>query len=84
MRKIYQKQLPLMPNNIDHPRAKEFERISQILDSIPTILDLVLQDLTHGVENSDCGAEGMTAEQVLRAAIINSPKASVIQNLLFI
>jgi transposase, IS5 family len=70
MRKIHQKQLPLMPNNIDHPRAKEFERISQILDSIPTILDLVLQDLTLGVENSDCGAEGMTAEQVLRAAII--------------
>jgi len=70
MRKIYQKQLPLMPNNIDHPRAKELEQISQILDTIPTILDLVLQDLTHGLKNRDCGAEGMTAEQVLRAAII--------------
>lgn len=70
MRKIHQKQLPLMPSNIDHPRARELERISQILDSIPTILDLVLQDLTHGVENRNCGAAGMTAEQVLRAAII--------------
>lgn len=70
MRKIHQKQMPLMPNNIDHPRARELEQISQILDSIPTILELVLQDLTHGVENRNCGAEGMTAEQVLRAAII--------------
>ena len=59
-----------MPNNIDHPRARELEQISQILDSIPTILELVLQDLTHGVENRNSGAEGMTAEQVLRAAII--------------
>ena len=70
MRKIHQKQLPLMPNNIDHPRSRELEQISQILDSIPTILELVLQDLTHGVENRNSGAEGMAAEQVLRAAII--------------
>jgi IS5 family transposase len=31
---------------------------------------MVLQDLTRGVKNRDRGAEGMTAEQVLRAAII--------------
>ena len=34
---MHQKQLPLMPNNIDHPRAGELEQISQILDSIPTM-----------------------------------------------
>ena len=34
---MHQKQLPLMPNNIDHPRAGELEQISQILDSIPTV-----------------------------------------------
>ena len=62
--------MPLMPSNIEHPRAKELERISQILDSIPTITDMVLQDLTHGVKHRNCGAEGMTAEQVLRATII--------------
>lgn len=70
MRKKNQKQMPLMPSNIEHPRARELERISQILDSIPTITDMVLQDLTHGVKHRNCGAEGMTAEQVLRAAII--------------
>jgi IS5 family transposase len=70
MRKKNQKQMPLMPFNIEHPRAKELDRISQILDSIPTITDMVLQDLTHDVKNRNCGAEGMTADQVIRAAII--------------
>ena len=70
MRKKYQKQMPLMPSNIEHPRARELDQISQILDSIPTITEMVLQDLTHGVKHRDCGAEGMAAEQVLRAAII--------------
>jgi len=70
MRKKNQKQMPLMPSNIDHPRARELDRISQILDSIPTITDMVLQDLTHDIKNRTRGAEGMTAEQVLRAAII--------------
>ena len=70
MRKKYQKQMPLMSSNIEHPRAKELDRISETLDSIPTITDMVLKDLTHGVKNRNRGAEGMTAEQVLRAAII--------------
>ena len=83
MRKKYQKQLPLMPSNIEHPRAKELERISQILDSIPTIADMVLQDLTHGVKHRNCGAEGMTAEQVLRAAIIKQTEGFSYNELAF-
>ena len=83
MRKKYQKQMPLMPSNIEHPRAKELERISQILDSIPTIVDMVLQDLTHGVKHSNCGAEGMTAEQVLRAAIIKQTEGFSYNELAF-
>ena len=83
MRKKYQKQLPLMPSNIEHPRAKELERISQILDSIPTIADMVLQDLTHGVKHRNCGAEGMTAEQVLRAAIIKQTECFSYNELAF-
>ena len=31
-----------MPCNIEHPRARDLDRISQILDYIPTITDLVL------------------------------------------
>ena len=83
MRKKYQKQMPLMPSNIEHPRARELERISQILDSIPTIADMVLQDLTHGVKNRNCGAKGMTAEQVLRAAIIKQTEGFSYNELTF-
>ena len=45
MRKKNQKQLPLMPCEIEHPRAKELNRISKILDSIPTITDMVCKIL---------------------------------------
>jgi hypothetical protein len=79
MRKKSQKQMPLMPSDIEHPRAKELDRISEILDSIPTITDMALQDLTHGVKNWQCGAQGMTAEQVLRATIIKQTEACVRQ-----
>ena len=83
MRKKNQKQMSLMPCNIEHPRAKELDRISQILDSIPTITDMVLQDLTHGVKNRNRGAEGMTAEQVLRAAIVKQSEGFSYEALAF-
>ena len=48
-----------MPCDIEHPRAKELDRISQILDDIPTITEMALQDLTRGVKNRNCvGLEG--------------------------
>jgi IS5 family transposase len=70
MRKKNQKQMPLLTLNINHPRAAELEGISRILDENPIINELVLQDLTRWVKHSDTGAEGMSAEQVVRAAII--------------
>jgi len=83
MRKKNEKQMPLMPSDIQHPRAKELGRISKILDSIPTITDMVLQDLTRGVNNRHCGAQGMTAEQVLRAAIIKQTEGFSYEELAF-
>ncbi len=83
MRKKNQKQMPLMPLSLEHPRARELDRISQILDDIPTIIDMVLQDLTHGVKNRHCGAEGMSAEQVLRAAIIKQSEGFSYEELAF-
>jgi len=56
--------------NIDHPRAAELESISKILDQNTIINEMVLQDLTHGVRNQNTGANGMSAEQVVRCAII--------------
>lgn len=68
MKKSYNKQLPLCPSIPDHPKAKELEEISRILDQNRSIYDLVLQDISKGKSNR--GAQGMTAEQVIRAALI--------------
>ena len=83
MRKKNQKQMPLLFNSIDHPRAAEWENISRILDDNPTIYDLVLQDLIRGVKNRNTGAEGMSAEQVVRAAIIKQTEEFSYEDLAF-
>ena len=83
MRKKDQKQMPLMPCDIEHPRARDLARISQVLDSIPTITEMVLQDLTHGVRHRQRGAQGMTAEQVLRAAILKQAEGFSYEELAF-
>ena len=70
MREKSKKQLPLMNRTPDHPQARELECISRILDEEPTIVDLVHQDLCRDRELQDTGACGMSAEQVLRAAIV--------------
>jgi len=70
MRKNSEKQMPLMPPKIDHPQAEELDAISRILDRNPIIYDLAMQDLSSGSEKSKAGARGMTAEQVVRAAIV--------------
>ena len=54
MRKKNQIQMPLMPSSLEHPRARELDQISEILDAIPTITEMVLQDLTHGFVNRHC------------------------------
>jgi len=70
MRKNIEKQMPLMPPKIDHPQAEELNAISCILDRNPIIYDLAMQDLSCKNRKSKAGAKGMTAEQVVRAAII--------------
>lgn len=67
MRKTRNQQLPLAEVTTDHPKAKEFALISAILDNNNSIYSLARQDL--GVSEHNVGANGMTAEQVIRAAI---------------
>ena len=69
MRKSYEKQRSFMEPAPVHPKAKEFEIIDQILDANPNIYNLALQDLTKGTKRRK-GAKGMSAEQVVRAALI--------------
>ena len=71
MREKMQKQLPLMNPAADHDQARELEAIDAILKKHPTICDLVYQDLcANRCVNTLNGARGMSAEQVLRAAIL--------------
>ena len=71
MRNKWQKQMPLVDPIGSHPQEKELEAISSIIINTPIIVDRVLQDLNRG--KTICrrkGANGMSAEQVLRAAIV--------------
>ena len=68
MRKIRNQQLPLAEATVDHPKAKELAKINEILNAHHSILELALQDI--GTPDNDVGANGMTAEQVIRAALI--------------
>jgi len=53
------------------PQSKELEVISNIIDENATICRYVLQDLNRGkVESQRSGPHGMSAEQVLRCAIV--------------
>ena len=49
--------------------ARELEAISRVLDDDPGIYEVVYQDIV-GAKRVDTGREGMTAEQVLRCAIL--------------
>lgn len=71
MREKHQKQMPILEPASDHPQAKELEAISKIIDENKGICDNVLNDLNKGkIIKSKKGANGMSADQVLRAAII--------------
>lgn len=83
MRKKTEKQMPLTPPNINHPKAKELETISFILDQNDTILDLVYQDLSMGQVRAKGGATGMTTEQVLRAALVKQMNDYTYRDLAF-
>jgi len=83
MRKKSKKQMPLMPPEIDHPQALELDTMSRILDATPTICDLAMQDLSPRAARCRAGACGMTAEQVVRAAIIKQTFEFSYQDLAF-
>ena len=62
--------------------AQELGAISLILDANPQVLDYVYADLTKD-SRVDTGAEGMTAEQVLRAALLKQYRRLTYRELAF-
>ena len=71
MRRKRENQLPLSGLWPDHRLAQELKAVSKILDESPSILELVLHDLCDTVSFSQ-GARGLSAEQVLRSAILKN------------
>lgn len=73
MREKWQKQMPLMAHIMNHPQSQELEVISGIIDAMPTICERILQDLNKGkIIKRRKGANGMSADQVLRCAVVKT------------
>lgn len=73
MREKWQKQMRLMSHIMDHPQSQELEMISKIIGQNTTICQHILQDLNKGkVEPKRTGANGMSADQVLRCAVVKT------------
>ncbi len=70
MKKKIARQLPLSPGFAKHDHGHELAAISAILDAHPEMLDRVTPDLDGRWGTSRGGRPGLTAEQVLRAAIL--------------
>jgi IS5 family transposase len=69
---------PVMRNSI----VGELEQISHILDATPTVMELVFEDLIK-TRRPDTGREGMTAEQVVRCAILKQYRELTYEELAF-
>jgi IS5 family transposase len=72
MREARKTQHSLRETWLDLDHAKELQAISHLLDDHPRIADLVLQDLRTASKSprANCGAEGLSAEQVLRILVV--------------
>lgn len=82
MRQKQNVQLPLAVPASNHPRAQLLEKISRIVDENPTFNELIWQDLTAG--KMDHGNHGLTAEQVLRCAILKQLEQLSYDDLMFL
>ena len=82
MRRKFNPQLNLFTNMARNKIAKELQLISQVLDATPKVLDVVYQELVR----SSCpttGREGMTADQVLRCALLKQYRQLTYEELAF-
>jgi IS5 family transposase len=70
MRNSFSRQRPLVLPSIEHPHARELQKISAILEQLPEASELVLKDLLGAGINPNRGRKGMSAEQVLRVLLL--------------
>lgn len=82
MRKKFNPQLNLFVSMAKSSIAKELIQISKVLDAAPKVLELVFADLTKA-RRSTTGREGMTAEQVVRCAVLKQYRQLTYEELAF-
>jgi IS5 family transposase len=82
MRQKLNPQLNLFTTMARNQIAKELQQISQVLDATPKVLELAYQDLVRS-SRPTTGREGMTAEQVLRCAILKQYRQLTYEELAF-
>src|SRR3989339_1270151 len=82
MRRKFNPQLNLFMVMAQNQIAKELQQMSQALEAIPNVLDLAYQDLVRSALPTT-GREGMTAEQVLRCAILKQYRQLTYEELAF-
>ena len=82
MRQKFNPQTGLFSPMMRHSIVKELQEISKVLDANPRLLDLVFQDMTS-LSRPDTGRQGMTAEQVLRSAVLKQYRQLTYEELAF-
>ena len=82
MRRKLNRQLSLFTTMGRNKIAKELQAVSEVLDDTPKVLDQVYQDLLRSARPTT-GREGMTAEQVLRCAILKQYRQLTYEELAF-
>ncbi len=82
MRKKWDEQLSIWHYLPKNRVSRELRGISDILDSHPQILEGVYKDLSKA-QRVDTGRDGMTAEQVLRCAVLKQYRALTYEELEF-
>jgi len=82
MRRKFNPQLNLFTTITRNKIAHELQLMSHVLDATPKVVDLAYQDLVRSARPTT-GREGMTAEQVLRCAILKQYRQLTYEELAF-
>ncbi len=82
MRQKHHQQLSLFMTVTNTQIGKELEQMSRILDETPELLQVVFDDLTKS-KRADTGRQGLTAEQVLRCAVLKQYRQLSYEELAF-
>jgi transposase, IS5 family len=82
MRQKFTSQMSLFAPMARNSIVKELDQISKVLDANPRMMELVFQNLV-GTSRPDTGRQGLTAEQVLRCAVLKQYRQLTYEELAF-